>query len=758
MTTRRGKEATPVPLSSFTSDQELVEFALRSLYENNPEAVYLLGTDGRFIFGNDALLLRIGYSRDELEQIGYLPTVDSSDSEFVAAQFLRAIAGETVRYPATGVSKSGARFRAHVTNIPLRRNGEVVAVLGIARDLDELEGALRAQADLESRLEDTLNSISDGFILLDKDFRFTYLNTRAEEIGRYPAAELIGKVVWDVYPEMLGTELSIAYTRARDERVSVVAHEHYAPYDVYLEQTAYPAGDGIAVYIRDTTEEVHSQRALAENERKLADQAALLDVTRDAIIVQSVDHKLIYWNRAAQELYGWTTRELEANGVRDLLFVDPNEYDRCVAATLEAGAWVSDIRQTSKDGRLLTTACRMSLMRNEQGEPVSIFAVGTDVTEKRQLEEVKLRAERVESLGTLAGGIAHDLNNLLTPALLAAQLLAVNENDPTRAQTLEVLEGSLKRGASMIRQMLDFARGVEGRRIVVDTQRLLGEVERFCLEAVPAPITVKVRTASARRFVIGDPVQLSQVLVNLITNARDAMPDGGELTISVRHVDIPIGLVRRTRVVSSPGSYEVIEVEDTGTGMTESTAEKIFDPFFTTKPIGEGTGLGLSSSAAIVRSHGGDIHVSSRVGEGTRFEVYLPSAPARPSEAAAGDVDAAPIGKDQLVLIVDDELAIRHVARQILQANGYRTAVAANGHEALEYLDAFPNTVSLVFSDVMMPAMDGNALAEQLRQSHPDLPVLLTSGLVVKRGEIPFLPKPYATNDLLIAVAAAIGN
>jgi nitrogen-specific signal transduction histidine kinase/CheY-like chemotaxis protein len=406
------------------------------------------------------------------------------------------------------------------------------------------------------------------------------------------------------------------------------------------------------------------------------------------------------------------------------------------------------------------------LVRNEAGEPESIFTVSTDITKQKRQEALLLRTQRMESLGTLASGIAHDLNNVLTPILMSAQLLASDEQDPAKREIITTIETGVKRGADMVRRVLSFARGVEGRRIPVQLDTIVGELLTFGRETRPPDITLSSKIAPGLWPVEGDPTQLLQVLMNLVTNARDAMPSGGHLSIEARNVTLT-DVYSSVTHPATPGDYVHIQVEDDGIGMTKEVVEKIFEPFFTTKPQGHGTGLGLAVSIAIIRSHGGFMQVYSEPGHGSRFQVHLPAFSGA-DLAAAKSLHADELqlerGDGQLVLVVDDEDAIRQVTRRTLEAHGYRTLVAANGAEALDIIETHPEPVELVFTDMMMPVMDGAALAASLATSHPDLPIIATSGLNANGGLAQarnagvrrFIAKPYTTGELLAGVQDAL--
>ena len=722
-------------------DPAVFDLALRVVWEQHPDALFITGLDGRILEANDALLCRVGYTREQLMELGVIPTVKENTEEFKAQEREAALAGLQRSHRMTGVRQNGETFRVEVITVPLSVDGAIVAVLGIARDIEAIEGAEAAREVIEKQFEATLNSISDGIYLLDKDFRFIYINPRGEAISHRTRQELFGKSIWEEFPPLRASEFGIAYLKAMEDQVTLVVRELYAPLSATLEATVYPSPDGLAIYVRDVSDEEAARALLEERDHRIASQAALLDKTSDAMVVRGLDHVIQYWNRGAESIYGWSAAEAVGASIRDLLYDDAADFDAATLTVMETGEWSGDIRQQTRDGRTIVAECRWSLVLDDEGVPEAIFAVNSDVTDRRQADEDAAREQRMKSLGTLAGGIAHDLNNVLTPLLMSVLLLAMDESDPSKLQSLGVIETSVKRGADMVRQVLGFARGVEGKRVPVHLARLVEDTMAFCRETLPEGIVV---TSEIDRDidVTGDPVQLLQVLVNLVINARDVLPDGGTIHVSVALEE-----------ESAAGRRQaVIAVEDSGPGIAPEVASRMFEPFFTTKDVGVGTGLGLAICAAIVRSHGGQMRATSPRGSGARFEVVLEARP----HVEVGSHHTPLVtrrGNGELILIVDDEAAIRQTARRVLESMGYRTAVAANGREALLHLSDFPDTVDLVLTDVTMPELDGVGAASAIAELYPRLPVLFMSGLDTEDG---YLTKPFTAAELLAAVAGRL--
>lgn len=515
--------------------------------------------------------------------------------------------------------------------------------------------------------------------------------------------------------------------------------------------------------------QIFAARAASEMERQRADtqvreQVALLDKARDAIIVRDLDHVITYWNKSAERLFGWTAEDARGRTLGELLEIDPAKLAEADRMVREFDEWNGEIQERSKAGVSLTLDCRWTLVRDAAGEATSILSIDTDITERKRLEQQFLRAQRMESIGTLAGGIAHDLNNSLGPIIMALDLLKMKFDDPGSQELLDIISSSAKRGANMVRQVLSFARGVSGERMEVQVAHLIKDIEKITNETFLKHIQVRSGVAPGLWVVLGDPTQLHQVLMNLCVNARDAMPHGGVLTISAENLTLDdhyAGL----NPDAHAGPYLYISVEDTGIGMSPEIMERIFDPFFTTKELGHGTGLGLSTSLAIIKSHGGFIRVNSEVGKGTTFEIYLPAqTEAVVSETAPVAVEL-PRGNGELILVVDDEASVRQITRQTLEAFGYRVVLASDGAEAVATYASRGAEIAVVLTDMMMPVMDGPATIKVLRIMNPNLPIIAASGLtkgqavpIPNLGVKHFLSKPFTAEILLKALHQILKN
>jgi PAS domain S-box-containing protein len=500
-------------------------------------------------------------------------------------------------------------------------------------------------------------------------------------------------------------------------------------------------------------------------EKQVREQAALLDKARDAISVRDFDDRILYWNHSAARLYGWTAEEALGRKAGELLFREPPPAQEAARrAVLEHGEWTGELRQLTRAGKEIIVESRWTLVRDAAGRPQAFLVVSTDVTEKRKLEAQFLRAQRMESIGKLAGGIAHDINNVLTPILMSIDLLRRRDlPEEQRLGLLAGMEASAERGADMVKQILSFARGVEGQRILLQPRHVAREIEKMLGRTFPKSIDLVTSLPRDLWLVNGDATQLYQMLMNLCVNARDAMAQGGRLEITAANRVLG-DADARLHPDARPGPYVVLTVADTGTGVAPDVLDQIFDPFFTTKEFGKGTGLGLSTVLGIVKGHGGFIQVTSEVGVGTQFQVYLPAAETAPPKPAEEAPAPLPLGKGELVLVVDDEAAIRDVTRRNLETFGYRVLTAKDGTEAVALYRQHRSEVRAVLTDLMMPGMDGRATIRALRELDPDVRVIVMSGLALggdigpaDLGARAFLLKPYEAAGLLRTLRDVIG-
>ena len=399
---------------------------------------------------------------------------------------------------------------------------------------------------------------------------------------------------------------------------------------------------------------------------------------------------------------------------------------------------------------------------NTRGEKF-LGGVAVDITEKKNLESQFLRAQRMESIGVLAGGIAHDLNNVLAPVLMVSQLLKMKHSDQESVDLLNTLETSAQRGADLIRQVLTFARGVEGERIELQVSHLIAEIQNMLKETLPRTIEIRTKIAKDLWNIKGIATQLNQVLLNLGVNARDAMPNGGRIEITAENLSIGESYAL-LHPEARPGLYVVIAVSDTGTGIPPNIVEKIYDPFFTTKEIGKGTGLGLSTVKGIVKSHEGFIHVYTELGKGTTFKVYLQAIATKTHAGVESRNAVLPRGNGELILVVDDEAAVRQTMKVTLEKFGYNVLCASDGVDGLTVYVQNQDKVRVVLTDMTMPHLEGTAMIRAILKIAPDAKIIAISGHFDERkienlreqGNIKRLEKPFLPEHLLGAVAESL--
>jgi PAS domain S-box-containing protein len=497
-------------------------------------------------------------------------------------------------------------------------------------------------------------------------------------------------------------------------------------------------------------------------EEKVVEQAALLDKSQNAIMVVDLAHRITYWNKSAERLYGWPAREACGKRADQLLFRDVSYFQTAKAGVLGCGEWKGECCQVNSGDSPVVVESEWTLVHNEAGEPKSILIVNTDVSDRKKIEAQLLRNQRMESIGTLAGGIAHDLNNALAPIVMSVEILKQKFTDDQSRRMLSILESSARRGADMVKQVLTFARGVEGERVLLQTRHLLKEVGKIVGDTFPKTIQLKTKIAENLWTIMGDATQLHQVLLNLAVNARDAMENGGTLTISAENEIIealqePVAGVK-------PGFYVAIKVTDTGSGIPREILDKIFEPFFTTKEMGKGTGLGLATVLGIVKSHAGFVQVQTEVNKGTTFLIYLPALE-KASAQTETEHREMPRGRGELVLAVDDETSVLTMLKETLENYGYRVIAAKDGAEAVAAFTSHKNDIKVVVTDMLMPFMDGPATIRVLRKLDPNLKIIAASGLLdhekvrdaTGMDNIAFLLKPYTAEKLLLTLRKVIG-
>jgi two-component system cell cycle sensor histidine kinase/response regulator CckA len=525
----------------------------------------------------------------------------------------------------------------------------------------------------------------------------------------------------------------------------------------------YQGKPGIQVIMRDTTDRKKAEEVLKQSEEKYR---ILIDNIQDGVFIIQ-DGKIQFINEAFTRMGGYTMGEVIGKDFRELVAPEDLEMVAERYQRRQAGEDVPkeyEFRMLHKDGKTRTLVNMNVGLITYLGRVASMGTV-KDITEKKKLESQLLRAQRMESVGILASGIAHDINNVLTPIMLSQELLQEKLTDDESQRLLNTIERSTQRGANLMKQVMSFSKGAEGERNFLQVAHIVSEIREMAKETFSRSIEIRTDIPKNLWAISGDATQLHQVILNLCVNARDAMSDGGILRISAENLFIDQNYARMNSE-GKIGPYIVITVSDTGTGIPPEVMDRIFEPFFTTKKHGKGTGLGLSTALGIVKSHGGFISVYSEVGNGTAFKIYLPAITTTETLKAEEKQLELPAGHGESILVVDDEDPIREVTKKTLETHGYRVITANDGKEAVRLYLKYREKIKLVLMDLMMPIMDGPTSIRELHKISPELKIIAVSGLtekdiianVYETYIHAFLSKPYTTEKLLNTIYDVINT
>lgn len=497
--------------------------------------------------------------------------------------------------------------------------------------------------------------------------------------------------------------------------------------------------------------------------QKIREQAALIDLATDAIVVLDLAGRVQFWNPGAEKTFGASAADAGGRPLAALISRgDSARLDKALTEVRLAGEWRGDLLAIRPNGENVIVRSHWTLLRHADGAARGVLTISSDETEFKKLQAQLLRAQRLESLGALAGGIAHDLNNMLAPVLMAAEMLQTDPPAEVRQEMAQVIQTSAQRGAGLVRQILAFARGSEGaERTELQPGHLVRDVVGMARETFPKTITISSQASEELNLILADPTQIHQVLLNLLVNARDAMDGGGTITVAAEnHVLDAAAAAGRPGARSGP--HVVLRVTDTGCGMTPEVLAKIWSPFFTTKPPGKGTGIGLSTVMNIIKEHDGFVDVTSQPGKGTTFSIFLPACDGAGPAAAAPAPAPLPPGRGERVLVVDDEAALAQMVQTLLVEHNYQVAVADGPAAALS---AFTRGAhfDLALVDLNMPVMDGARLANVMRNLQPDLRVILVTGSQDAKGTqekagqfAAVVAKPFTAETLLVAMDRAL--
>ncbi len=715
----------------------------------------------RILFVNEAFVQHLGYSREEVlgRSPRFLQGPKTNQAELLrirtAMGALKPVRAELINY-----KKDGGELWLEIEIVPVAdRTGKYTHFVAVERDITERKQASEELQLSEARYRALFEYAPDGIVIADAQSYYIDANASACRMFGYAKEELIGlhasQIVAEKEIPQIEPALDVIHSRADHHREWRLRRKGGSDFPAEVIATMMPDGNLLGV-IRDITERKRSD----ERFRRLIDSNA------QGVIFFNTRGRVLDANDAFLKMTGYTREDLEAKRINWMMMTPP-EYgaldDRAIAEMAQGGTCSPFEKEyLRKDGSRVPILLGAATFADAPDEGVCFVL---DLTERKKLEQQSLRSQRMDSLGTLAGGIAHDLNNVLGPIVMSLDLLQLKFPDQESQELIAAISSSAQRGTDMVRQVLSFARGVEGRRMTVQIKQVLKDIEKITNDTFLKNIQIRTTAANGLWTVIGDPTQIHQVLLNLCVNARDAMPRGGALTISAENLvfDAHYAVMNPE---AKPGPYICLQVQDNGTGMPPEIMERIFDPFFTTKEVDQGTGLGLSTSLAIVKSHGGFIRVESEPGSGTKFKVYLPAETEPSLSAEEEPVAELPRGHGELILVVDDEVAMRQVTKQTLEAFGYRAIVAADGTEAVGLFAVRKDEISVVLTDINMPGLDGPSTIKVLQRMSPAVRIVAASGLasstqiarVTSLGVTQFLPKPYTAETLLKAIGKVLAE
>lgn len=619
----------------------------------------------------------------------------------------------------------------------------------------------------EARYQSVVDSANDAIVTFDTAGRITGWNRGAERMFQYEASDIMDRPAELVLAPAEHADFQGVLARFQTGEPVLPAGQVVEAGGRRKDGTVFPMEISSGIWQisneRFYTATIRDITARKAAEQQIRAQADLLNQTHDAILVTDPDHRFTFLNQSAERILGWTAAEALGQTAETVFGHNVEaRLGQIRSAVASTGNWQGELAFSRRDGRSVILDLRVSLVRDAAGQPAGRLTLGTDITEKKQLEEQFHRVQRLENLGMLATGIAHDMNNILVPIVMAVPLLKSQIHQEPGLGLLATMEKSGLRGAALVRQLLTFAHGSGDAPKLLQLRHVLTDLAEMIRATFPKSIQLESHLPGNLWPLTGSVTQLHQIFLNLCINARDAMPDGGMLNFRAANTQLTPSEARSIPD-ARPGNFVVVTVADTGTGIAPEILARMWDPFFTTKAPDKGTGLGLSTARALIAGHGGFVHVKSVVDQGTTFAVYLPAAET-PVRDVEPDATLAPFprGAGELILVVDDELSVCDVVRRGLEAQGYRVLTAQGGQEAISRFNTRAIEVRLLLTDLFMPQLDGRNLINLLHQIRPGLPVVVMSGAdnrtLVKN--MPFvsavISKPFSMAELLGAVQAAL--
>ena len=741
-----------------------------SILDAIPHAVVGLAKR-RVIFANDAVDAVFGWRPEDLigktTRILYRNDEEYTDIGKFVYSTLRRQRTCSAEIPCRRMDGREIVVRLHASRIgETLRGGRIIAVY---EDITQRRRSEKALRESERFNKEIISSANEGIIVYDREFRFIVWNRFMEELTGLPAGKVLGMSAFDVFPHLRDQGVDLLLDRAL-EGATIAAPDltyyvpqsgktgwisgTYAPYRNYRGEIV-----GVIAMVHDITERKLAEEALRKSEENFR---AIFETAPDCIFIKDRALKYVLVNPSVETLFGKPAAEIVGLSDRELLGEEAEQRTREMDYRVLDGEMVEVESSEVINGASVTLHVVKVPMFDDAGEITGICGIARDITQTRQLEAQLLQAQKMEAVGTLAGGIAHDFNNLLMgiQGHVSLMLMDVTAEHP-HAVHLTGIEDMIRSGATLTRQLLGFARGGKYEVKPTDLNDLIRKSSDM-FGRTKKEIKITRREQDGLWVVDVDRGQIEQVLLNMYVNAWQAMPGGGELTLSTQNMILDEQYVKPHK--AKPGRYVKISITDTGIGMDAATRQRVFEPFFTTKGRGRGTGLGLASAYGIIRNHGGFITLYSERGQGTTFNLYLPVS------ASGAVVDAAPERKvikgTETILIVDDEDIVLDVGVEVLKTLGYRVLAARSGPEAIEIYRQKAGEIDMVILDMIMPEMGGGRVFDAMKGINPSVKVLLASGYslngqasnILSRGCRGFIQKPFSIIDLSRKIREVLGK
>lgn len=742
----------------------------RILVETAPDIIFILSPEGTFTTLNSVFETVTGFPRTEYIGRHFHSIIHPEDLHLAFDAFKRLTAGQTPSpYELRILSQSGEYLTTEIISAPQIQNGKMLAILGIARNITGQKRMEQSLTERETRYRDLFENAHDLIQSSGPDGSFRHVNRAWRETLGYNEEEIAQMSVLDIvhpnsrdhfkemFERILGGEkidrIGATFMTKAGKPVIVEGSVHCSVIDGRPVQT-----QGI---FKNVTEHKHNEEFIKN----------VLDTVDEGFIVISRDFRIVSVNKAYCSKLKMTSDDIIYRHCYEIShhMLSPcyeSGEDCAVQRTFETGEPHTAVHtHYDKEGDSVYTEVRSFPLKNSRGEIISAIEIHNDITEKKRLEEQLLHSQKMEAVGTLAGGVAHDFNNILTAIIGYSSLMQMKmaENDPLRPSVNSIL-ASTERAASLTQSLLAFSRKQILTPKHVEMNTIVRRVEKLIERLIGEDIEIKQVLHDEPLPIKADTGQIEQIMINLVTNARDAMPRGGKLTIETGDVELNSDFIK-AHGYGKPGNYALLTVTDTGTGMDKKTVKRIFEPFFTTKSTGKGTGLGLAIVYGIVKQHSGYISVYSEPGIGTTFKVYLPQIKAALHHARSVSAPV-PTGGTETLLVAEDDSSVRNLTTAVLQGFGYTVIEASDGEEALEKYRDNKDTIRLLIFDVIMPRKNGREAYNEIRKMNPSVKALFTSGytaeIIYKKGllgdDVNFLSKPVSPNKLLNKVAEMLGS